>query len=140
MYNPTTRLLTILELLQIHPVLKGVELSRRLEVDVRTVRRYVTMLQDMGIPIEAERGREGGYRLRAGFKLPPMMFNQRESLALALGLLLARHLGLGVESEAVEGAAAKLERVLPDTIRDQLQAIQSVLVLDLPIIRTDQAA
>ncbi len=140
MYNPTTRLFTILELLQLHPVLSGVELAQRLEVDGRTVRRYVTMLQDMGIPVEAVRGRDGGYRLRPGFKLPPMMFTQHEALALALGLLLARRLGLGVEREAMEGAAAKLERVLPDTTRAQLQAIQSVLVLDLPITRTDPAA
>ena len=107
MYNPTTRLLTILELLQLHPVLSGVELAQRLEVDGRTVRRYVTMLQDMGIPVEAVRGRDGGYRLRPGFKLPPMMFTQHEALALALGLLLARRLGLGVEREAMEGAAAE---------------------------------
>jgi predicted DNA-binding transcriptional regulator YafY len=68
-----------------------------------------------------------------------MMFNQQEALALALGLVLARRLGLGVDREAVEGAAAKLERVLPDPIRGQLQAIQSVLILDLPIARTDPA-
>lgn len=140
MYNPTTRLLTILELLQLYPVLSGVELARRLEVDGRTVRRYVTMLQDMGIPVEAVRGRDGGYRLRPGFKLPPMMFTQHEALALALGLLLVRRLGLGAEREAMEGAAAKLERVLPETIRTQLQAMQSVLVLDLPLTRTDPAA
>lgn len=140
MYNPTTRLLAILELLQIHPVLSGVELAQRLEVDIRTIRRYVTMLQDMGIPVEAARGRDGGYRLRPGFKLPPLMFTQHEALALALGLLLARRLGLGVERGAVEGAAAKLERVLPEATRTQLQAMQSVLVLDLPIARTDPAA
>lgn len=107
MYNPTTRLLTILELLQLYPVLSGVELAQRLEVDGRTVRRYVTMLQDMGIPVEAVRGRDGGYRLRPGFKLPPMMFTQHEALALALGLLLARRLGLGVEREAMDGGGPR---------------------------------
>ena len=61
MYHPTTRVLTILELLQSHQELSGVELARRLEVDVRTVRRYITMLQDMGIPIEAGRGRYGAW-------------------------------------------------------------------------------
>ena len=139
MFNPTTRLLTILELLQNYPVISGSEMAERLDVNVRTVRRYVTMLQDLGMPIEAERGRDGGYRLRPGFKLPPMMFNQQEALAIALGLALARRLGLGVDREAVEGASAKLERVLPDDIRSQLQALQSVLVLDLPIARTDPA-
>jgi predicted DNA-binding transcriptional regulator YafY len=68
-----------------------------------------------------------------------MMFNQQDALALALGLILARRLGLGVEREAVEGAAAKLERVLPATIGSQLQALQSVLILDLPVTRTDPA-
>jgi predicted DNA-binding transcriptional regulator YafY len=139
MYHPTTRLLTIIELLQIYPMISGTELAEKLDVNVRTVRRYVTMLQDIGLPIEAERGRDGGYRLRPGFKLPPMMFNQQEALAIALGLALARRLGLGVEREAVEGASAKLERVLPDDIRSQLQALQSILVLDLPIARTDPA-
>ncbi len=73
MYHPTTRVLAVLELLQAHGRLSGPELAGRLEVDLRTVRRYVTMLQDLGIPVEAERGRYGGYRLRAGFKLPPVL-------------------------------------------------------------------
>ncbi len=71
MYFPTTRVLTVLELLQSHPRLSGPELAERLEVNTRTVRRYITMLQDLGIPVEAERGRYGTYRLRPGFKLPP---------------------------------------------------------------------
>lgn len=140
MYNPTTRLLTILELLQNTPLLSGADLAARLEVDERTVRRYVTMLQDMGMPIESERGRYGGYRLRPGFNLPPLMFNQREALALALGLQLAQELGLGVEAEAVVGAAAKLARVLPAPLRAQLQAMQSALVLDVPLVRTEPTA
>ncbi|MDP9471495.1 MAG: HTH domain-containing protein [Chloroflexota bacterium] len=94
MYHPTTRVLTTLELLQAHPQLSGIDLAARLEVDRRTVRRYVTMLQDLGIPVEAERGRHGGYRLRPGFKLPPMVFTDDEALALTLGLLTARRLGL----------------------------------------------
>src|SRR5688572_15714003 len=113
MYHPTTRLLTILELLQSHQRLNGAELAARLEVDTRTVRRYITMLQDIGIPIEAEPGRYGGYTLRPGYKLPPLMFSNEEALALALGLQLAGRLGLGADTAAVVGAAAKLERVLP---------------------------
>jgi predicted DNA-binding transcriptional regulator YafY len=69
MYHPTTRVLTILELLQSYQRLSGSELAQRLEVNIRTVRHYITMLQDMGIPIEGERGRYGAYRLRPGFKL-----------------------------------------------------------------------
>src|SRR5438874_4669026 len=63
MYHPTTRVLTVLELLQAHRQMSGPKLAERLEVDVRSVRRYITMLQDLGIPIEAERGRYGNYRL-----------------------------------------------------------------------------
>ncbi len=91
MYHPTTRVLTVLELLQSRQQLSGAELASRLEVDRRTVRRYVTMLQDLGIPVEGERGRHGGYRLRPGFKLPPLMFTEDEALALTLGLLVYCH-------------------------------------------------
>src|SRR4029078_7881088 len=63
MYHPTTRLLTILELLQAHPALSGAALARRLEVEKRSVRRYIQMLQDMGMPIEAVPGPGGGYRI-----------------------------------------------------------------------------
>lgn len=131
MYHPTTRVLTVLELLQSHQRLSGPELAARLEVNARTARRYITMLQDMGIPIEAERGRYGAYRLRPGFKLPPLMFSDEEALAVTLGLLAARRLGLAVAAPAVEGALAKIERVLPPLLRERLQAVQAALVLDL---------
>src|SRR5229473_7113270 len=121
MYFPTTRVLTVLELLQSHQQLSGPEIAERLEVNTRTVRRYVTMLQDLGIPVEAERGRHGAYRLRPGFKLPPLMFTEEEALALTLGLLAARKLGLAVAAPAVEGALAKIERVLPQAL---CQAVQ----------------
>ncbi len=132
MYFPTTRVLTILELLQSRQQLSGPELAERLEVNTRTVRRYITMLQDLGIPVEAERGRYGAYRLRPGFKLPPLMFTEDEALALTLGLLAARRLGLAATAPAVEGALAKIERVLPLTLRQRVQAIQETLILDFP--------
>ena len=131
MYHPTTRVLAVLELLQAHQRLSGPELSERLEVDLRTVRRYVTMLQDLGIPVEGERGRYGGYRLRPGFKLPPLMFTDDEALAVTLGLLAARRLGLAVTAPAVEGALAKVERVLPPAVRQRVAAVQEALVTDL---------
>src|SRR6266702_1618061 len=131
MYFPTTRVLTVLELLQSHARLSGPELAERLEVNTRTVRRYITMLQDLGIPVEAERGRYGTYRLRPGFKLPPLMFTEEEALALTLGLLAARKLGLGVAGPAVESAADKVERVFPATLGDRVQAVQETLVFDL---------
>src|SRR5579864_5540803 len=137
MYHPTTRVLTVLELLQSHRQMSGPRLAERLEVDIRSVRRYITMLQELGIPIEAERGRYGTYRLRPGFKLPPLMFTEDEALALTLGLLAAKRLGLAVAAPAVEGALAKIERVLPATIRERVQAVQETLVLDFtpPAIR-----
>lgn len=131
MYFPTTRVLTVLELLQSHQRLSGPDLAARLEVDTRTVRRYITMLQDLGIPVEAERGRYGSYRLRPGFKLPPLMFTDDEALALTLGMLAARKLGLAVAAPAVEGALAKIERVLPLALREQVRAVQEMLIVDL---------
>ena len=127
MYHPTTRVLTVLELLQAQPGLSGAELARRLEVDRRTVRRYVVMLQDLGIPVEAERGRYGGYRLRPGFKLPPLMLTEDEALAVTLGLLAAKQIGLTAAAPAVEGALAKVERVLPAAVGERVRAVQGTL-------------
>ena len=132
MYHPTTRVLTVLELLQARGRLSGPELAARLEVDLRTVRRYVTMLQDLGIPVEGERGRYGGYRLGPGYKLPPLMFTDDEALAVTLGLLATRRLGLAATAPANEGALAKIERVLPPMLRDRVAAVQETLVTDLP--------
>jgi predicted DNA-binding transcriptional regulator YafY len=132
MYHPTTRVLTVLELLQARQRVSGPELAERLEVDVRTVRRYVMMLQELGIPIQALRGRGGGYRLRPGFKLPPLMFNDDEALALTLGLLVTRRLGLGDAAPSVEGALAKLERVLPENLRGRVSALQQTLAIAIP--------
>lgn len=129
MYHPATRLLTILELLQTHPALNGETLARRLEVEPRTVRRYITMLQDLGMPIEATRGPGGGYCLRPGFKLPPLLFTEEEATALVLGLLGNAWLEVGLSSVAVEGALAKVYRVLPLRARERLQAVSSHLML-----------
>lgn len=130
MYHPTTRVLTVLELLQARGRLTGPELAERLEVDLRTVRRYVTMLQDLGIPVEAERGRHGGYRLRPGFRLPPLLFTDDEALAIMLGLLAARRLGLVSSASTVEGALAKVERVLPQDVRARIAAVQQTATFD----------
>ncbi len=132
MYNPATRVLTVLELLQAYPQLSGQALAERLEVDRRTVRRYIVMLQDMGIPIEAERGRYGGYRLRPGYKLPPLMFNEDEGVALVLGLLLNRRLGRGVVDTAMESALAKIERVMPLDLKERVQALEATLTVEMP--------
>src|SRR5260370_6086635 len=129
MYHPTTRVLTVLELLQAHRQMSGHKLAERLEVDVRSVRRYIMMLQDLGIPIEAERGRYGTDRLMRGLKMPPTMFAEDEGLALTRGLLAARRLGMTMAAPAVEGALAKIDGVLPDALRERVQAVQDTLVL-----------
>ena len=131
MYSPATRLLTLLELLQSRPGRTAAELSERLQVEARSVRRYVTMLQDMGIPIVAERGRYGGYRLLPGYKLPPLMLSNDEAIAVTLGLLAADRLGLAGAVPAVEGALAKVERVLPAEVRERVRAVQGSVTLDL---------
>lgn len=132
MYNPATRLLTILELLQSYDQMSGTELAERLEVDKRSVRRYIVMLQDMGIPIEGMTGVYGGYRLRSGFKLPPLMLNENEATIITLGLLGIQRLGLAIEAETVAAALAKIQRVLPEAIRERVQSLDSALMLDNP--------
>lgn len=132
MYHPTSRVLTVLELLQSRPSISGPELAARLEMDVRTVRRYITHLQDVGIPVETNIGRHGGYRLRRGFKLPPLMFTEEEGTAIMLGLLGTSWLEIGQSSVAVEGALAKVSRVLPLRAQERLQAISSHLFFFSP--------
>lgn len=129
-YRPTARVLTVLELLQSHGRMTGAELARRLEVNIRTIRDYIEMLGDLGIPVEAERGRYGAYRLRPGYKLPPLIFTEEESLALTLSLLIAREQGLAQASPAFEGSLAKVLRVLPETTRAQVQAVEQTVLIE----------
>ena len=131
MSHPATRVLAVLELLQTHGRMSGAELARRLEVDGRTLRRYISVLEDLGIPITSERGRHGAYMLVAGFKLPPMMFSDDEALALSVGLLAARSLGLAEGGPAVTSAQAKLERVMPANIKSRVRAVDETVALDL---------
>ena len=130
MYHPTTRVLAVLALLQTHARMSGSELAGRLEVNIRTLRRYIIMLQDLGIPIEAERGRNGAYILSAGFKLPPMMFTNEEALALTIGLISARRLNLADTDRAIESALAKLERVMPLDLKSSVRALTETITLD----------
>ncbi|NHZ82350.1 WYL domain-containing protein [Massilia sp. CCM 8695] len=96
---------------------------------MRTVRGYIVALESLCIPMLADRGRDGGYRLMKGFKLPPMMFSNDE--ALALGLLAARNLGLAETASAGAGALAKLERVMPEHLRQRMRAIGEVVTLNM---------
>ena len=130
MHRPTARLLTVLEFLQDRKMTGG-ELARRLEVDGRTVRRYIQSLQDMGIPVEGERGRYGAYSLRRGYKMPPMMFTDEEALGLSLSLQAARGLGLAGAAPAVEGALAKLERVMPEALRGRVRELEKTVSISV---------
>jgi predicted DNA-binding transcriptional regulator YafY len=131
MSKPTSRVLAALELLQSRQRVTGAELAERLQVDRRTVRRYIATLIEIGVPISAERGRDGAYKLKPGFKLPPMMFTDDEALAVSVGLVAARGLGLANTSIAVASALAKLERVMPDALRLRVRAIDRSVRLDL---------
>jgi predicted DNA-binding transcriptional regulator YafY len=108
----------------------GAELAERLEVSVRTVQRYISRLQDLCIPVESTRGTTGFYRLKPGFRLPPLMFTDEEAFALTLGLRALRHLGLAAFAPATEGASAKLGRVLPEPLRDSVRAVDEVVALE----------
>lgn len=129
MYNPTTRLLTILELLQARSEISGYEIAHKLEVEERSVRRYITMLRDMGIPIDGERGRHGGYSLRPGFRLPPLMLTDEEVTAVMLGLMLTHELGI-TSIPAIISATAKIQRILPETLRQSADALWHSLIVD----------
>jgi predicted DNA-binding transcriptional regulator YafY len=131
MSRPTARVLAALELLQTHGRMSGAELARRLKVDPRTVRRYVVTLEELGIPITAERGRDGHYMLVSGFRLPPMMFTDDEALALAVGLQAARALGLAEVNVAVAGSLAKLERVMPASLKRRLRAVGETVAIGI---------
>lgn len=131
MPDPTTRVLAVLELLQTHGRMSGAEIARRIAVDPRTVRRYIARLEELGIPITAERGRDGAYQLVAGWKLPPMMFTDDEALALSIGLRAARELGLAEAVAAVASAQAKLERVMPAKLKRRVRAADETVALDL---------
>ena len=140
MSHPTTRVLAVLELLQSHPQLSGAELARRVEVDPRTLRRYIAMLEEMGIPITTEQGRYGGYRLVPGFKLPPLMFTEEEAQAVSLGLLAARGLGLADAAPAIESVQAKLDRVLPSAPKKTVAALRESVALQTGDARTNADA
>ncbi|WP_433891520.1 helix-turn-helix transcriptional regulator [Streptomyces sp. CA-111067] len=148
MSRPTGRVLTLLELLQSGGVRTVAELAERLGVDGRTVRRYVEQLAELDVPVEAVRGRYGGYRLGSGYRLPPLMLSDDEALAVLLGLLAGRRSGLiagaggsvgtgagaaagaatnssagALADTASETAAAKIRRVLPVRLARRLDAL-----------------
>jgi predicted DNA-binding transcriptional regulator YafY len=124
---PTARLLELLELLQTRPAITGREIAEQLDIDARTVRRYVTRLQELGIPVEGQRGVGGGYRIRPGYRLPPLMLTDDEAIVVTLGTVVAGRLGLSGAPDSVDGALAKIHRVLPDALRRQVEALEASL-------------
>ncbi len=132
MYYPSTRLLTVLDLLMTRGQMNASELAQHLEVDARTIRRYISMLDDMGAPVETIQGRHGGYRVRANYKLPPLMFSDDEALALTLGLWFTRRLGIAGMVKSTEAAVAKMERVMPAPLREHIRMFEAALVMEVP--------
>jgi predicted DNA-binding transcriptional regulator YafY len=120
--RPTARVLALLELLQGGGRHTVASLAHRLEVDERTVRRYGAHLVDLGIPVEASRGRFGGYRLAPGYKLPPLMFTDDEAVAVMVALATAT-----ASSPGVSLAIAKIRRVLPIALGSRIESLLSTM-------------
>ena len=124
MPRPIARVLTLLELLPSGGIRTVAELADRLDVDERTVRRYVDHLIDIDVPVESVRGRYGGYRLASGYRMPPLMLSDDEALAVLLGLVAGRRTGwMTATGTASETAAAKVRRVLPERLGRRLDAL-----------------
>jgi predicted DNA-binding transcriptional regulator YafY len=137
MARPTARVLALLELLQSGGVRTVAELADRLDVDERTVRRYVHHLIDLDVPVESVRGRYGGYRLAPGYRMPPLMLSDDEALAVLLGLVAGRRAGLLTSADAAsETAAAKIRRVLPERLARRLDAVLGSLAFTAPLGET----
>ncbi len=126
--DPTGRALQLLSLLQTHRLWRGAELAERLEVTERTVRRDVDRLRDLGYPVDATPGSDGGYRLAAGAHLPPLVFDDDEAVAVAVGLRAAADAAIdGIEDTSVQ-ALAKIEQLLPDRLRRRVSALHTSVV------------
>ncbi len=122
--TPTARVLALLEILQSGGSWTVRDLAGRLDVDERTVRRYVTHLTDLDVPVRSRRGRYGGYRIAPGFRLPPLMFTDDEAVAVLFGLVTARRTAPGtVPAASTDSALAKLRRVLPEPVGRRLDAL-----------------
>jgi predicted DNA-binding transcriptional regulator YafY len=126
--GPSGRLLRLLSLLQTPRDWTGVELAERLEVSPRTIRNDVERLRALGYPVHATRGSVGGYRLEAGASLPPLLLEDDEAVAVAIGLRTATGGAVtGIEETSLR-ALAKLEQVLPPRLRRQVSTFQRMTV------------
>src|SRR5829696_1808284 len=121
--DPTARILRLLSLLQTYRHWSGEELSERLGVSPRTLRRDVDRLRELGYPVDTTRGTGGGYRLSAGTRIPPLLLNDDEAVAIAVGLRTAAGGGVtGIEETSLQ-ALAKLQQVLPPRLRRRVDAL-----------------
>ncbi|MGH8912189.1 MAG: helix-turn-helix transcriptional regulator [Acidimicrobiia bacterium] len=132
MADTTARVLRLLSLLQARRTWSGGELMGRLEVSERTLRRDIDRLRELGYPVRATTGPTGGYQLEAGADIPPLLLDEEEAVAIAIGLRTAAGGTIaGIEETSVR-ALAKLETVLPPRIRRQINTLQTTVV---PVIR-----
>ncbi|UQX00484.1 YafY family protein [Streptomyces sp. RerS4] len=132
MLDTSARLLRLLSLLQAHREWTGAALAERLGVTPRTVRRDVDRLRELGYPVNASPGTGGGYRLGAGAELPPLLLDDDEAVAVAVGLRTAAGNGVEGIGEASVRALAKLEQVLPTRLRGRVSALNEFTV---PLLR-----
>lgn len=128
MTDPTSRMLRLLSLLQTHRHWSGTELSERLGVSTRTIRRDVERLRSLGYPVAALAGVEGGYRLEAGSELPPLLVDDEEAIAIAIGLRTAAAGTVAGIEEISLRALTKLEQVLPNRLRRRVNALHTYMV------------
>ena len=128
MTETSGRLLQLLSLLQARRDWPGAELAERLEVSGRTIRRDVERLRELGYPVDSLTGPAGGYRLRAGTAIPPLLLDDDEAIAIAVGLRTAARASVaGIEETSVR-ALVKLEQVLPAPLRRRVQALGSAMI------------
>lgn len=125
MAGPSSRMLALLSLLQVHRDWPGDELAGRLEVSPRTVRRDVDRLRELGYRVEALRGPAGGYRLAAGSDLPPLLFDDDQAVAIALALAVAPASGADI-AESAARALATVRQVMPARLQSRVDAVQAV--------------
>ena len=128
MSTTATRLITLIMLLQRKPRQKAADLADELGVSVRTVHRYMNELNEMGIPIYSERGPYGGFSLVRGYKMPPLVFNPHEAVAVYLGTSLVEQIWGELYADAARGVTAKLDNVLPDEQRQEVAWARRTLV------------
>ena len=129
MSNVATRLLSLILLLQSRPSWKAAALAAELRVSERTIHRYMSMLEEMGIPIYSERGPYGGFSLVRGYKLPPLIFSAEEATVLYMGANLVQDVWGQTYEDAVTSVTAKLDNVLPDELRQKVAQAQQSLVV-----------